>query len=353
MTMTTATRRKRLRTGLSVVVVASLPLTAAACGRSKSTSSSSTGSGAARIAIVTRDFTNPYWAALRDGAAAEGKKQGVTVNVQAGSSETDSTGENAKISTLAGQNYNCFGVVPVNATNVITPLVPVARKNIPILNLDTQISPSASKAAGVSYASFIGSDNLSAGRQAGKALLDKLGGKGKVAILQGIAGEQNGINREKGFAAATGGKLQVVAKQPADYDQNKAQTVTDALLRAHPDITGIFAANDTMGLGAAQSVRNAGRTGKISVVSVDGITAAMQAVKAGKLTGTISQYPYAEGQLAVQACMKLVDKKSIPSRVVAPIKLIVKSNVDKAIAAFPQPFEPYDNPITGTKSGGK
>lgn len=352
--MTIVTRRNRLRAGLSVLVVASLPLTAAACGRSKSTSSpSSTGSAKARIAIVTRDFTNPYWAALRDGAVAEGKKQGVTVNVQAGSSETDSTGENAKISTLAGQDYNCFGVVPVNATNVITPLVPVARRNIPILNLDTQINPAASKAAGVSYASFIGSDNLSAGRQAGKALLDKLGGKGKVVILQGIAGEQNGINREKGFAAATGGKLQVVAKQPADYDQNKAQNVTDALLRAHPDITGIFAANDTMGLGAAQSVRNAGKSGTISIISVDGITAALQAVKAGTLTGTISQYPYAEGQLAVQACVKLVGKKSIPARVVAPIKLITKANVDKAIAAFPQPFEPYDNPITGTKSDGK
>lgn len=354
--MNTVIRRNRLRAGLSVVIGVSLLLTAAACNRGSSSSGGSNSSGGSktvRIAIVTRDFTNPYWAALRDGAVAEGKKQGVTVTVQAGSSETDSTGENAKISTLAGQNYNCFGVVPVNATNVITPLVPVARKKIPILNLDTQIDPSASKAAGVSYASFIGSDNLSAGEQGGKALLGPMGGSGKVAILQGIAGEQNGINREKGFAQATGGKLQVVAKQPADYDQNKAQTVTDAILKAHPDITGIFAANDTMGLGAAQAVKNAGKTGKISVISVDGITAALKAVKAGTLSGTVTQYPYAEGQLAVQACMKLVAKKSVPSRVVAPIKLITKDNVAKALAAFPQPYEPYDNPITGKKSGGK
>lgn len=350
--MNTAIRRNRLRAGLSLVIGASLLLTAAACNRGSSSSSSS-GSGKARIAIVTRDFTNPYWAALRDGAVAEGKKQGVTVTVQAGSSETDSTGENAKISTLAGQNYNCFGIVPVNATNVITPLAPVARKKIPILDLDTQIDPGASKQAGVSYASFIGSDNLSAGEQAGKALLAKMGGHGNVAILQGIAGEQNGINREKGFAKATGGALQVVTKQPADYDQNKAQTVTDAILKAHPDITGIFAANDNMGLGAAQSVKNAGKSGTISIISVDGITAALQAVKAGTLSGTVTQYPYAEGQLAVQACMKLVAKKSVPSRVVAPIKLITKANVDKAIAAFPEPFEPYDNPITGKQQGGK
>ncbi|MFN2562002.1 MAG: substrate-binding domain-containing protein [Jatrophihabitans sp.] len=335
------------RAGLGVVAL-SVMLTGAACNRGGS--SAGGGSKAVRIAIVTRDFTNPYWAALRDGALAEGKKQGVKVTVQAGSSETDSTGETTKISTLAGQNYTCFGVVPVNATNVITPLVPVARKKIPILDLDTQISPSASKSAGVSYKSFIGSDNSSAGKQAGAAMLKLLGGTGQVVILQGIAGEQNGINREKGFAAATSGKLSIVAKQPANYDENTALTVSTALLRAHPSITGIFAANDTMGLGAAQAVKNAGKSGKIKIISVDGITAALKAVQAGTLSGTITQYPYAEGQLAVQACMNLVSKKAVPSRVVAPIKLIDQSNVAKALASFPEPFEAYHNPITG-KSG--
>ncbi|WP_037069869.1 substrate-binding domain-containing protein [Pseudonocardia acaciae] len=332
--------RRRLLSAAAVIAAGSLLLTVTACGRGGPENSSDV-----RIAIVTRDFTNPYWAALRDGALAEGKARGVNVEVQAGENETDSTGENAKISTLAGQNYNCFGVVPVNSTNVITPLVPVARKNTPILNLDTQIDAAASQQAGVSYASFIGSDNLSAGRQAGTALAAKLGGTGKVALLQGIAGEQNGINRQQGFTEATAGKLDIVATQPADYDQAKAQTVTDAILKAHPDITGIFAANDTMGLGAAQSVRNAGLTGKVSIISVDGIQAALQAVKDGTLTGTISQYPYAEGEMAVQACMKLVRKEQVPPRVVAPIKLIDSGNVDKAISSFPRPFEPFDNPV--------
>jgi len=337
---------RRSRTAAkTAAVAATLLVGVTGCGRG-GTSSSSQSTSDVRIAIVTRDFTNPYWAALRDGAIAEGKKQGVKVEVQAGSSETDSTGENAKLSTLAGQNYNCFGVVPVNATNVITPLVPVAQKKIPILNLDTQIDAAASKQAGVSYASFIGSDNLSAGQQAGKALLKLMGGKGEVAILQGIAGEQNGINRQKGFSQEVAGKLKIVATQPADYDQAKGQTVAEGILKAHPKITGIFAANDTMGLGAAQAVRNAGLTGKVSIISVDGITAALQAVKAGTLSGTISQYPYAEGQLAVQACINLVQKKTVPTRIVAPIALIDSSNAAKAISSFPQPFVPFTNPLT-------
>lgn len=303
-----------------------------------------------RIAIVTRDFTNPYWAALRDGAVAEGKAQGVTVTVRAGENETDSVGENAQISTLANQNYGCFGVVPVNATNVITPLVPIARKKIPILNLDTQIDPEASEKAGVSYASFIGSDNLLAGEKAGTELLEALGGTGKVIILQGIAGEQNGINRVTGFKKATDGKLEIVAMQPADYERAKALTVTTSLLQAHPDITGIFAANDTMGLGAAQAVKNAGKQGSIKIISVDGIRDMLNAIKAGVNTGTITQYPYAEGQMAVQACIALIQGKKIPSRIVAPIEYISAANVDQAITSFPRPFVPFDDPFGAPKS---
>lgn len=344
--------RTQFKSTAVAVVVGGLTLTSlAACGRGGSDAAKSSNSTAkAKIAIVTRDFSNPYWAALRDGAIAEGKAQGVTVTVKAGSNETDSQGENAQLQTLAGQDYNCFGVVPVNATNVITPLVPVARKKIPTLNLDTQIDPNASKKAGVSYASFIGSDNLSAGEQAGTQLLKALGGKGDVAVLQGIAGEQNGINRLAGFKKVTTGKLKIVASQPANYDQNLGLTVATAMLQAHPSITGIFAANDTMGLGAAQAVKNAGKQGKVKIISVDGIQAMLKSVKAGANTGTITQYPYAEGQMAVQACIAKVAGKSIPSRVVAPIAYIDSANVAKAISSFPKPFGPFDDPFGTPKS---
>ena len=317
-------------------------LAAAACGRGDHSSS-----GDFKIAIVTRNFTNPYWAALRDGAMAEAGKLGVKVTVQAGQSETDADGENAQISTMAAQGFGCFGVVPVNGTNVITPLTAVARKNIPILDLDTQIDPAASNAAGVSYASFIGSDNVEAGKTAGQKLLEALGGTGKVAVLQGIAGEQNGINRDKGFAEAVAGKLDIVQEAPADYEQDKGLQVTEAILKAHPDITGIFSANDTMGLGAAQAIKNAGRTGQIKVISVDGIQAALEAVKAGTLYGTVTQYPYAEGQLAVQGCLAQHRGKKLPDRVVSPIAFIGKDNVDQQITAFPRPIVTFANPLEG------
>lgn len=299
----------------------------------------------ANVAIVVRDFSNPYWQALRDGAVAEGKKLGVPVTVQAGNNETDSVGQNNKISTMASQPYNCYGVVPVNGTNVITPLLPISRRGTPIINLDTALNADAVKQSGLDITSFIGSDNHQAGRIAAQHILEALGGKGQVAILEGIPGEQNGINRETAFRKAVKGKLDIVQATPADYDRSKAMNKTEAMLRAHPDIKGIFAANDLMGLGAARAVLNAGKKDQITVVSIDGVTEAIKAVKQGTLSATISQYPYAEGEMAVQACQKLVQGQKVPDDVTSPIKLITQDNADQALKAFPKPFFTFEDPF--------
>jgi ribose transport system substrate-binding protein len=302
--------------------------------------------GKATVAVATRNFNNPYWAALRDGALAEGKRMGLEVNVQAGVSETDAAGENQKISTQVVQNYSCYAAVPVNATNIITPLLPASRDGKPVINLDTKIDVAAAKESGLKVTSFIGSDNVQAGEIAGKGLLKAIGGPGEVLILKGIPGEQNGINRIKGFTEATRGKLEIVGSQVANYEQSEGLNAAEALLKANPNVKGIFAANDTMALGAAQAVRNADLTGKVKVIGVDGIEQALAAVKSGKLEGTVTQYPYVEGQLAVEACQALALGKKIPQRIVSPVALIDKSNVDRQIKAFPKPIIDYKNPLT-------
>lgn len=301
--------------------------------------------GKTRIAIIVRDFNNPYWRALRDGAVAEGHKLNVPVSVQAGSSETDAMGENAKISTMANEPFNCFGVVPVNGTNIITPLIPISQKGIPIINLDTGLDQNAVSAAGLKITSFIGSDNYNAGQIDADYMLGLLNNTGDVAILEGIPGEHNGILRETAFRKTTAGKLNIVQAEAADYERNRALTETEDMLRVHPDLAGIFAANDEMGLGAAQAIANAGKESKVKVVSIDGVKEALEAVQSGKLSGTVSQYPYAEGEMAVQACVALSAGKSVPAHITSPIKLITPKNAGQALKSFPRPFFSFNDPF--------
>ena len=299
----------------------------------------------ARIAVVVRDFDNPYWRALRDGAADEGRKLGLKVVVQAGATETDTVGENARIATLSNQDFTCFAVVPVNGSNVIRPLIPVSRKGIAILNLDTGLDQQAVDDAGLRITGFIGSDNAEAGRLAGRHLLAVANGHGKIAILEGTPGEHNGIVREKAFRAVAAGKFNIVSAQTGNFERARGLSITESLLRLHPDLVGIFAANDEMGLGAAQAIADAGRGGRIKVVSIDGVHEALDSVKSGVLNGTVSQYPYAEGQMAVQACQALAQKRPIAAHMTSPIALITSGNVDRALGATPRPFESFADPF--------
>lgn len=332
---------------LAGVAVAAIGLTA--CGGGSSSSSSS--SGNANVALATRDFNNPYWANLRDGALAGAKKLGIKVDVEAGTNETDAAGENQKILAQTSQNFSCYAAVPVNATNIITPLLPASRKGKPIINVDTRIDQTAAQKAGLKVTSFIGSDNTQAGQIAAHYMLNVLGGHGKVAILEGIPGEKNGIDRETAFRQVTQGKLQVVQAQTANYERAQGLTVTQGILKVHPDITGIFSANDTMALGAAQAIKDAGMTGRIKLVSIDGIKEALTDVAAGTLTATVSQYPYAEGILVDEACQALAKGKTIPKRVVSPIHLITKATAKQALASYPRPFFRYDDPLAKLLGG--
>ena len=59
--------------------------------------------------------------------------------------------------------------------------------------------------------------------------------------------------------AAKASKMKVVAKQAADYERAKGQTVTAQLIQANPEINCIYAHNDEMALGAVAALKDAGK----------------------------------------------------------------------------------------------
>ena len=98
--------------------------------------------------------------------------------------------------------------------------------------------------------------------------MKKVVSEGKIAVLEGISGHESSINRVNGFTDKIKelGGLEIVASQPADWDQEKGYTVFQNILQANPDIVGLFAANDMMALGAVKALEDAGLSGKITVI---------------------------------------------------------------------------------------
>ena len=313
------------------------------------TAGSSTSAGPSttntKVAAVIKGLDNQFFQTMQDGIEAQAKTSGVQVEVQAAQSITDTTGQAEKLSALAQQDYGCFVVNPITGDNLVQGLAQIAAKKLPIVNIDRPVDPTAAKAAGITLTTYIGTDNVAAAALDGEQMLKVLGGKGTVGIIGGVAGDVTSNDRVAGFTKAVQGKLDLLPVVAADWDRQKALTAATTLMQAHPDMVGIFAANDDMGLGASRAVATAGKTGKIAVMSLDGNTDAIKAVQSGELAATVAQYPYAVGQLGVQACEAAIAGKSVPTNIKAPVALITKDEAADALAKFPAPFKKFDNPL--------
>src|SRR6202011_1479769 len=113
-----------------------------------------------------------------------------------------------------------------------------------------------------------------------------------VAVIAGIPGDATSGARTEGFIEGARGRFAVIQTIAADFDRQRATLATALLLHSRPSIRGFFAVNDEMALGSAAAVRGAAKSRKLAVIGVDGIPAALAAVKHGAMSATVAQYPY-------------------------------------------------------------
>ena len=339
----------RVLTLLSAGVLAT---TLVACGSSSSSSdtpsaaaSGSAAAGGAKIAAVLKGLDNPFFQTMQDGVDEAAATTGSEVTVQAATSITDTAGQGDKLNSLAGQDFGCFIVNPISGTNLIQGIAQLAAKGVPIVNIDSPLDADASAAADAKVATYIGTDNTVAGKLGGETMATLLPQGGNVALIGGISGDVTSGARLDGFESGIPANITVVQTVAADWDRQTALTKATDLMTAQPDLKGFFVANDDMGLGVAQAIANAGKTGQIKVISVDGNKDAFEAVKAGGIDAVVAQFPYVIGAMGVQACEAAIAGKTLPEKVDAPVQVVTKENVDAALAAAPKPGESYDNPF--------
>jgi ribose transport system substrate-binding protein len=214
-----------------------------------------------------------------------------------------------------------LAVAPTGASEVIPVLDRARAAGIPVVIVDTDINwpPKLT---------YVGGDNQRAGRMAGEYLAKLLNSGGKVAVIRGILGVATHEDRLTGFRQGIAGSpgVQLVAVQPANSERALGMSVMENLLTSHPDLTGVFATNDQMALGAAEAVAARNLTGKVSIVGIDATWEAVRAVQAGTLAGDIAMHPEQLGSRSVDAAIKAARGDALPKRVDTDEALVTKEN---------------------------
>ncbi|GAB7127422.1 D-allose transporter substrate-binding protein [Silvimonas sp. JCM 19000] len=266
---------------------------------------------AADVAMVLKTLSGPYWVSMRDGIQAEAKKRNVQVDILAPASEDDLQGQQRLVEDVVNKSYKGIGVAPISPVNLVQAIARANKKGTYVVNIDEKVDVNQLRALGGSVVGFASTDNVALGEKAGKYIASLLGkGPHKVAVIEGKAGNVSGDARRTGVDKAfKDAGITVVSSQPADWDRAKALDVVTNILQRNPDLNAIYAANDTMALGAVQAVKNAGKLGKVIVVGTDGVPEALDSVKRGELTATVAQNPAAIGAKCLDMLLDAVAKK--------------------------------------------
>jgi ABC-type sugar transport system substrate-binding protein len=156
--------------------------------------------------------------------------------------------------------------------------------------------------------------------------------EGEVLVIEGLSGNITGQRRAQGFAERLGELapgLEIVASLPGDWDRAKAADITNDILTRQPDLTAIFAANDTMALGAVETVFAAGKGEDIVVVGVDGNVDAVDSIKSGRLDASVAQLPYLVGKQAVEKASDVLAGKEVDKFTYVPTVVLTQEVLEK------------------------
>jgi ABC-type sugar transport system substrate-binding protein len=241
--------------------------------------------------------------------------------------------------SFIAQRVNVIAFSPVVETGWETVLREAKAANIPVILTDRAVEvPDDSL-----YVSLIGSDFVEEGRKAGRWLLENYkNGAGKdvkgdinIVELQGTVGSAPANDRKRGFAEiiAADPRYKIIRSQTGDFTRAKGKEVMEAFLKAEgKKINVLFAHNDDMAIGAIQAIEEAGmKPGTdITIISIDGVKGAFEAMIAGKLNVTVECSPLLGPQL-MAAVKDVVAGKPIPKRIITEESVFPKETAAQTL----------------------
>ncbi len=239
-----------------------------------------------RAAMSSAGLAGTWNAQGQEAALYWGKLLGVDITWFDG--EFDAALQRGKIDTMAADTtWDFVAMQPGAIGTLVEPVQTMIDAGIPVVDMDTLIAP-LDQLQTMGVLTLIAPNSVFMAESVVTKMVEKMGGKGKIAHIGGAPGHTGAQARGQGFLniVARYPDITVVDDQPADWDVAKAAALTESVLNSHPDITGIFADNDDMALAARQAVENAGLGDQVFVGGVDAMPPAIQAVADGKLVAT-------------------------------------------------------------------
>jgi erythritol transport system substrate-binding protein len=271
------------------------------------------------IAVITPSHDNPFFKAEADTAAAQARSLGY--DVSSNSHDDDAHKQDQLIDVAIANRAAAIVLDNAGADASIGAVRKAKTAGIPVFLIDREIN-----ATGIA-ASQIVSNNYQGATLGAQEFVRLLGEKGNYIELVGRESDTNAAIRTRGYHDVLDkyDGLKQVGRQSANWSQTEAYQKIETMIQANRDIKGVIAGNDTMALGAAAALKNAGME-KVIVVGFDGSPDAIASIKAGSIRATVLQPAATIARVAVEQAHRFLtsgstgapEKQSIDCELVTP-----------------------------------
>jgi len=278
------------------------------------------------IPVISKGFQHQFWQAVKMGAekAAKELKVKITFEGPENESQVDKQLEMLQAALARKPQALCFAALDSKAA---IPLLKKAQAaKIPVVGFDSGVDSDIPVATAAT-------DNLAAAGYAADKMAQLIGDQGEVAAVVHDQTSRTGIDRRDGFLKRMKEKhpkIKVVDVQYGGGDHLKSTDVAKAIIQAHPNLKGMFGANEGSAIGVLNAVKELHKQGKIVVIGYDAGKQQKDAVRSGVMAGAVSQDPVGIGYKCVETAVKALKGEKVPKTIDTGFKWYDKTNIDSA-----------------------
>lgn len=277
------------------------------------------------IAVIAKAVNSDFWHNVNNGVLSAATEYNVTVTFEGPENEENYYAQNSLIENAVKNGADAIVLSAIDYNNSVATVNAAVREGVKVIAIDSDVNSDA-------VSLFIGTDNIAAGKEAGKAAVDGFSADSEIIIglVNYNANTDNGNQREKGFREYIGtvSNARIAASVTAESNEKSATAAAEKLLKQNPRINVIVGFNEWMTLGVGNAVKNLGLSKKVRSVGFDSNLISVGMLETGEMDALIVQNPFAIGYLGVEKAAALISGESLPSReIYTDVTTVTKENI--------------------------
>ncbi len=288
------------------------------------------------LAVFTKNRVNPAYDAARLAADRVATAAGARILHYVPQTPDDVAQQKALVAEALARKPDGVLFNPTDDAAMAEDVAKIAAAGIPVVTFINRVPGD--------ILTFVGSDDIKVGRTIAEALVAGLGGKGRIVALDGTPSARTARDRTVGLeqALARHPGVELVGSRIGYLQRAPARAAMAELLAAHPQIDGVWTANDVMAFGALDALDAAGR--RATVVGINGLPEAIENIEQGTMLASIDFSAFNIAAIAADAMLRHLDGRPVPDEIMVPAELIDRANCGRWKMPFEQrPIPAWDD----------